>query len=130
MPRALLIASAVFMALLGLALTFAPSEFIGFVGSAADGWALVMLQICGALYFGFALLNWSARGTLIGGIYGRPIVIGNLVHFVIGTLALVKAPVGHGIDLVLWALTLVYAVFAVLFTVVLFRSPSGMQNAG
>jgi hypothetical protein len=29
-----------------------------------------------------------AKGATLGGIYGRPIVIGNLVHFTMGALVL------------------------------------------
>ena len=36
------------------------------------------------------MLNWMAKGTLIGGIYNKPIAIGNFTHFTIGGLALIK----------------------------------------
>jgi hypothetical protein len=47
-------------------------------------------QLFGAALCGFALLNWMSKGTAMGGIYGRPLAMGNLVHFTIGGLALMK----------------------------------------
>ena len=44
----------------------------------------------------FAMLNWMAKGVIIGGIYSRPIVIANLAHFLIGDLELIKAVIHPG----------------------------------
>jgi|TARA_R110002051_G_scaffold173271_2_gene243631 hypothetical protein len=43
-----------------------------------------------ALYLGFGILNRMAKGTIIGRIYNRPIAIGNLMHFEVGAIVLVK----------------------------------------
>src|SRR6201985_830012 len=82
--------SAVFLAVIGISLTFLPAEIGGITGIAPDKTFTVILQLLGALYFSFAMLNWMAKGTLIGGIYGKPVSIANLTHFVIGALALTK----------------------------------------
>jgi len=31
------------------------------------------MQIIGSFYFAFAILNWMSKGSIIGGIYNRPI---------------------------------------------------------
>lgn len=69
-----------------------------------------------ALYLEFGILNWMAKGTLIGGIYNRPIAIGNLTHFVVGAIALVKAVsnIQMHSEIVI-SLTVVYVIFAILF---------------
>jgi hypothetical protein len=43
-----------------------------------------------ALYFALSLMNWLARSNAIGGIYSRPVSIGNFVHFFVGTITLAK----------------------------------------
>jgi Na+-driven multidrug efflux pump len=127
--RYLMIASALFMALIGLALTFAPEEIGDALGSGdAYGWQLVIMQLCGALYCGFALMNWMAKGALLGGIYGRRIVIGNLVHFTIGALALLKAPHGHSFDMARWTMIAIYALFSALFGYVMFAQPTATTD--
>ena len=52
---------------------------------------MVIAQLAGVLYLGFAALNWMARGNIIGGIYSRPVTIGNVLHFVSGTAVILKA---------------------------------------
>lgn len=88
--RLLMMLSAVFMAIIGLAATFLPQEMAVYFGADRGGFAAIALQVLGALYLGFAFLNWTARGHLIGGIYGRAVTLGNLCHFTVGALALVK----------------------------------------
>jgi hypothetical protein len=80
------------------------------------------VQTCGALYLGFAVLNWMARGVLIGGIYSRPLALGNFLHFVVVTVTLVKVLFELRLPLII-GLTVAYAVFAAWFGLVLFMHP-------
>ena len=121
--RYLMVASALLMATIGLSLTFAPQEILHHLDSEATNWEQSLAQLCGALHFGFALMNWMAKGVLLGGIYGRPIVIGNLVHFTMGALLLLKMSSGPSTDAVRWVLFGVYAVFAGLFGFVMYTHP-------
>jgi hypothetical protein len=68
------------------------------------------------------MMNWTAKANLIGGIYARPLAIGNLTHFVIGALALSK---GYSLSqpIIFQAITLIYIVFAISFVIVFFRHP-------
>jgi hypothetical protein len=113
--------SAVAMVIPGLAGTFAPHELLRALGIPASGALPVVVQLTAALYLGFAMLNWMARDSLIGGIYNRPVAIGNLVHFVVGALALLKYV--RSAPPLLLGVTVVYAVFAIAFGMVMFTSP-------
>ncbi len=119
----LMITSALVMAVIGLTLSFAPEEVFAALGGEAAGPWTIILQVCGALYCGFAMMNWMAKGTVLGGIYGRPIVIGNLVHFTVGGLALLKW-ISQTTSPLLIGLAVTYAVFALLFGYVMFTHPS------
>lgn len=123
-------ASALVMAVLGLAATFLPQEIVRYAGGTASAAAVVGVQVAGALYVGFALLNWMAQGNLIGGIYSRPVAVGNLAHFTIAALALAKAAASgaHAPAIVIAAA--VYALFAALFARVVFRPPPVPQPSG
>jgi hypothetical protein len=68
------------------------------------------------------MVNWTAKGNLIGGIYGRPIAIGNLTHFVMGALVLIKNYFSSNGVIILIA-AIVYMLYAVLFSVVFFTHP-------
>jgi hypothetical protein len=109
--RLLLSSSALFLALLGLALTFAPQEIIG----AATAKEALAAQLLGATLCGFALLNWMSKGTAMGGIYGRPLAMGNLVHFTIGGLALFKVAGASDPTWFFVTLAVCYLLFATLF---------------
>jgi hypothetical protein len=112
--------SALFMAILGIIATFLPHELLRAGGMEPAGALPVVVQLAGALYAGFAMLNWMAKDSLIGGVYNRPAALGNFLHFFAGAFALGKgAPAGAGP----LSLTIAYAVFAIAFGMVLFTSP-------
>ena len=86
--------------------------------------SLLLGQIVGALYFGFAMLNWMTKESLIGGIYNRPIAVANFTHFMIAGLAIVKAIVSNPeLSKILWATCFAYVIFGILFMIILFRHP-------
>lgn len=68
MTRYLMSASAIVLGILGLLTTFAPDYVLRSIGAPELPALLLMTQIVGALYMGFAGLNWMARDNLIGGI--------------------------------------------------------------
>src|ERR1700675_2225672 len=86
--KVLMSLSAIVMGITGIILTFFPQEIVVFFKMAETN--TILLQVLGGLYFGFAMLNWAAKANLTGGIYSRPVTIGNFSQFVIGGLALLK----------------------------------------
>ena len=85
-PSPLLVISAVIYFAAALPLLFAPEEVLTFAGAAPSILDMTLLQVIGSAIFGFAMLNWLNRYARVGGIFGRPIVAGNLAHA--GTAAL------------------------------------------
>ena len=121
--KLIMTASAILMGITGIILSFLPHEVLAYLsGSSATAVDALVLQILGALYFAFAMTNWTARANLIGGIYGRPIAVGNLTHFVIGALALVKG-FSLGEHLIVQVATGVYVVFAIVFGIIIYTHP-------
>lgn len=122
--KLLMTASAVFMGLIGIALSFMPNEVLENLGQVPDPTLTLTLQLTGALYFGFAVTNWMAKTVLIGGIYSRPLSIGNFSHFLIAGLALVKSSLNSNTSSIyIFILTIIYILFAILFGYVLFTHP-------
>lgn len=112
------------MGIAGISLSFFPQEILQYLNVDSPIMHPLILQVLGALYFAFAMLNWTAKENLIGGIYGRPIAIGNLTHFVVGALALIKGISAIQNELIVWIAAMIYALFAILFTLVFFKHPS------
>ena len=77
--RTLMISSSAALALAGVLALFAPDDLLG--TTAAGSASQVILQLLGALYFSMAFINWTAKDSHIGGIYMRPISLGNFAHF-------------------------------------------------
>jgi Na+-driven multidrug efflux pump len=126
--KILMTSSALVMALSGIAFSFLPHEIVEYFNDAkASAVDAVWLQILGALYFAFAAINWTAKANLIGGIYGRPIAVGNLTHFLIGGLVLIRSYLSSH-EMTLLVPTLLYFIFGILFTIVFFRHPVGKKT--
>ena len=123
-----MIASSVITGLLGLTASFFPNEILNNIGVYPTVTLTLFVQITGALYFGFAVMNWMAKTVLIGGIYARPLAIGNFAHFMIAAIAIVKAAINNSAVQYLWILAVIYSIFAVLFGIVLFTNPGTVKK--
>ncbi|MGC3945823.1 MAG: hypothetical protein QM762_15085 [Chryseolinea sp.] len=122
--RILLSASSLAMGIAGLILSFAPAEILEAAGLPYSQIASFTLQCAGGLYLGFAIMNWMSRGAMMGGIYARPLAMGNFLHFFVGAMALLKQIGGIGqYAYVVYGITVLYTVFAGCFGVALFTHP-------
>ena len=79
------------MGAFGIAASFFSHELLRLAGAAVQTPTVLLMQVCGALYVGFAFLNWYLRSFVIGGIYNRPLALANLLHFAVVAVTLVKA---------------------------------------
>lgn len=126
--RLLMSMSAAFLGLCGVAGLFLPQETAAFFNPGSDQFNVLVIQILSALYLGFAMLNWMARGNLIGGIYSRPVAVGNFTHFAIGAITLIKLVFRtetHFIFILIFAV--IYALFAVSFGIVFVNNPAKLK---
>ena len=122
--KLLMASSALAMAAAGIAGSFLPHELLGWLGVTQNGILPIVMQLYAALLLGFAAVNWMGKESLIGGIYNRPVAVGNLMHFVIGAITLIKYIIGGGaLPLHVIVAASLYALFAVGFAVVMFGSP-------
>ena len=112
--------SSLVLGLAGLAASFAPSELLAALRSPVAEPLPVLIQLLGSMYFAFAITNWTAKDNMIGGIYSRPLSLGNLTHFVVGTLALAKQQFSKDISVPLLAVLIVYTILAICFAWLVF----------
>jgi hypothetical protein len=83
--------SALLLGLAGLALVFAPDAILRSLEPRMPDGAYWMGQLLGAAWLGVAALNWHSRRQVLGGIYGRPIVLANVAIYLIGGLSALGA---------------------------------------
>ena len=120
----LMIGSSIVTGSLGLVASFFPDEILNKVAPSPGDTLTLLVQIAGALYIGFAIMNWMAKTVLIGGIYARPLAMGNFTHFMIAAIALLKVATKSSVSPYLWIIVFIYSLFAVLFGIVLFTNPA------
>jgi len=126
--KLLMTTSAFILGVLGISLSFLPKEIAQYLTADENIISILILQLMGALYLGFAMINWMVKGSIIGGIYNKPIAIGNFMHFAVGVLTLIK--IISSIELhreIIIALTVIYAVFALSFAYVFRTNPKSKQ---
>ncbi len=117
------------LALIGISLILLPNEILDYLELRVSETLQLLMQIIGSLYFALAILNWMSKESLIGGIYGRPIAMANLTHFVIAGLALIKGILANpSLSYVIWSIAIIYSIFAIFFGIVAFRHPISENN--
>jgi len=108
--KLLMTLSAMILALIGISLIFLPNEILDYLELSVSETLQLLMQIIGSLYFALAILNWMSKGSIIGGIYNRPIAMANLAHFVIAGLALIKGILANpSLSYVIWSIAIIYS---------------------
>lgn len=123
--KILLSASSLALGLAGGVTLFAPVEILRWFGVPTVEPMSVLVQLLGALYFAFALANWTAKDSRIGGIYARSLALGNCIHFVTGGLVLLKYELAHGFRVPLTVAVVGYGAFAACFVYLVFWHDGG-----
>ena len=122
--KVIMTASAVTLAVAGILLIFMPVEIANYLDLGNAKTFQLILQIAGAVLFAFAMLNWMARSSIIGGIYNKPIAIANFTHFAIGSLSLIKALMLYdGFNNTIVGIAFIYTFFAMAFAGISFKNP-------
>ena len=107
----------------GLAMLFAPDIVLGRLVPGFPPGSAWIGSLLGAAWLGMAALNWSHRTTLLGGIYGRPIVYPNFVLYVTSALALSRVVLRPDMPAAMWLLVAPLFALAVAYALLLFRGP-------
>lgn len=121
--KILMIISSMLMAVCGILFQFVPHQVLNIFNVDSNGIMSLFVQLIGAMYLGFAMMNWMAKSVLIGGIYARPLAMGNLLHFTVGALALLKFAFSAPNLLTIWIVAVIYSIFSILFGIVLLTHP-------
>jgi hypothetical protein len=108
----------------GLALLFAPDVVLPRLIPAYPPTAHWLGQLLGAAWLGVAALNWGSRATILGGIYGRPIVLANLAIYFVGALVMLGAARRAELPGAVWTAVALAVVLAVTYVWLLWRGPS------
>jgi hypothetical protein len=118
-------AIAIVLGAAALLLIFAPELALARMAPEPAAGAVVLAQLYGAALFGISMTTWTARTMLLGGIYGRAIVVGGFAHALVGVFALLhvlRTPLANAF---VWGACAVYAALAIFFGALMFgRGPA------
>ncbi len=116
-------ASAGLLVLGGLALLFAPDVILPRLIPGFPVPGVWLGQLVAAAWLALAILNWLNRGVLLGGIYGRAVVVTNAVFYFVGAIVLLKTVTTRDVPAALWIVAVPVALFAGVYGWLLFRGP-------
>jgi len=108
----------------GIVISFFPRETGKLINtSSQSGTDLLLIKLIGATLFGYGVMNFLARNSVIGGIYGKPMVIGNMIfHLIVGG-QLLKFIAGGSAAIPLIPAAVIYTLLAAGFLRMNFTSP-------
>src|SRR4051794_8097057 len=118
--RLILTFSAIVLFVAGGGALFAPDELARAVDPSASRSLAVIVQLLGSGFLGFALINWMSRRNRIGGIYARPLGMGNLLLFATAALTLGKAATAESLPVAGIGVCVVLAMLAASFAWLVF----------
>ena len=119
--KILMTSSSLVLGVTGILALFMPDVLLSMQGIEAKEATSLLVQLLGGMYFAFAMMNWTAKDSAIGGIYARPVSLANFSHFLTGTLLLMKYLFDEFSPSVL-AAAAVYTIYAVCFYWLVFRA--------
>ncbi len=126
--KVVLVTSAVVLLAAGLVLNFAPDETAVWLGAPPSPVVSTILQVLAASLLGMGFLNYFSRANIMGGIYGRPLALGNLLLFAISAIVLGRGAHGSTVLLVAAAVS---AILALAFAWrIFFADPVAEQETG
>ena len=121
--------SACVLAAGGVALLFASDELLPRLIPGTPASATVLGQLVAAGWLAVAWLDWSQRHLVIGGIYGRPMVLANLALYMVSAFSTGHPAMTAGAPPVLRLLTLLFGALALVYAALLMRGPFGADTA-
>lgn len=80
-------------------------------------------QLLGTAWLGMATLNWLQRFSLLGGIYGRAIVMANAMLYFAGATSLIKPLLSARAPATLWFVFVPMTAMAIVYAVLMQRGP-------
>ncbi|MFC4454746.1 hypothetical protein [Deinococcus sonorensis] len=128
--RWLLTVAALVLFALGVPLLFAADVVSGWLDVPSPS-GEVLAQLAAGGLLGLGVMNWWSRGQFVGGIYGRPLGLSNLLCFLSAGASLGRATASGGLPSGMWGIVLVFTALAVTFAwrVLFFRPQADARPA-
>lgn len=107
----------------GLALLFASDVILPRLIPTLPAAGAWLGQLLAAAWLALAALNWLSQSVMLGGIYGRSVVLANAALYFIAATVLLKIVTRPDAPAALWLVFVLAAIFAGIYGWLLFRGP-------
>jgi hypothetical protein len=112
----------------GVAALFAPQEIGVLLSKQGQPTSPVVVQLLGAGLFALGFLDWVARFSTIGGVYGRSVVVANVAYFFTTAATLVHHALRSERAGLAWLLACITGLLAVWFARFLLLPPKLVEK--
>ena len=107
----------------GFTLLFAPDAVLPRLVPGFPAGGAWLGQLLAAAWLGVAMLDWTSQHAVLGGIYGRPVVLANAALYFVTATSLARA-VSRGVgSAAVWAILAIAVAFAAVYGWLLYRGP-------
>lgn len=115
--------SAIALLVGGLGLLFASDVLLPALVPGFPSQAFWMGQLLAAAWLGVAAMNWLQQNAVLGGIYGRPVVLANIALYFISALSLLRPLLNGTAPTGLWLVLIPAAALATVYSALFLRGP-------
>jgi hypothetical protein len=115
--------SALVLAIEGGTLLFAPDAVLPRLISPFPTSGIWIGQWLAAAWLGMAVLNWHSRGLVLGGIYGRPVVLANFATYFLTASSSLQLLGQEGLPKWFKGVVVVNCILAALYSWLLLKGP-------
>lgn len=118
-------ASAAFLAVTGMLLLFASEEMLPMVVTGFPPAVAWIGELVASGWLAMAILNWANRKALLGGVYGRPVVLTNMLFYFSTLMTLLRLVSKQVVPIGVLYVLVPIAIFTLLYGRLLYRGPLG-----
>lgn len=107
----------------GIALLFASELTAGFFGVELNKELTFAAQFFAGALLGMVVLNWYNRASIVGGIYGRPLVMMNLTYGLIAFLSGARGAMDGYFNGLFWIEVVLHGLLTFSFALLMYLPP-------
>lgn len=122
--KAILTATAIVYGIHGVALLFASDLTAGLFGITLTKKMTFAAQFFAGALLGMAVLNWYNRVSIVGGIYGRPLVMMNLMYGLISFLSGTRGAMDGYFNELFWIEVVLHGLLTFSFALLMYLPPN------
>lgn len=125
--KVILTATAIVYGIHGVALLFASDLMAGLFGISLTKEMTIAAQFFAGALLGMAFINWYSRASIVGGIYGRPLVMMNMTYGLIAFLSSMRSAIDGYFNDFFWIEVVLHGILTFSFALLMYLPPDARK---